>query len=245
MVERLHLEQPGPSDAPGEIVVVGDGEYCETVVEDGRLFVSWSSQLDAASYISTATEFLGTPMGESEEDGYAVLRKPTEDGDAATGTPSEIVAYAAERPQAVSYLRVTLEDRTRLGWRESAIRIKGGTTPFTELLLECEAPTDRLATISALVGATATQTLAAQIGSLPLHIPEATLTHSELVKQQAIRGSLQDSLATGGISLEDIKEIAKKHKAGRSRVEWELGRLSATGAVVWAEGHYQTADRSK
>lgn len=161
----MYREEFGDSKMPGEIVVVGDGEYVQVETVEDRLFVSWSTVELPSVFMRGAAERLHAKFDDSAEAGFLQLAKPGAAGDEAEGSPHDILEFLEVEHPAVGYLRLTLADGTRIAWNEVAPRLTTSTYAYAEVSVDCTRSHDR-GSLLALIAGTGTPELEKRVDAL-------------------------------------------------------------------------------
>jgi ribosomal protein L30/L7E len=145
---------------PGEILVVGDGEYIQAETVGERVTVSWSSERATLRYFEDVEAIFGSPL--RDESAAIVRLSQTEaEGEEGTSFPKDVLEYVSAKRPPVAYMRLDYTTGVRASWSAPAARISGSDTQFCEVSVQYPAGTD-IDRLSALVARSASPNLLEQ-----------------------------------------------------------------------------------
>lgn len=149
----MYREEYTDAQGPGELLVVGEGEYLQAETVSERLVVAWSSAKTAAAFFRQAIEVLGSPA-EGDAAAFVQLDVMAGDGAEGSGLAPEVMEYVELKEPPIATMRMDFSGGLRATWTAPAARLKGYSTEFAEVSLSLPSESSRQSVFD-LVGGTA------------------------------------------------------------------------------------------
>lgn len=153
----MQHENYGTNALPGELVVIGEGEYLQAETAGDFLSVTWSSPDDAAAAVRKAVDMLGDP---TTDDVSVFVQLDSEQGEGASsgGSVHGVLEYLETKP-ALAFVRLTFPD-LEFVWGTPQQRIQTSTAAYAEIGVRLHTSAERHQ-IDALISQTGTDQLKA------------------------------------------------------------------------------------
>lgn len=168
---KAYYENYGNEANPGEIIVVGDGEYLEADSSDKGISISWTSETALKDLLDIARRD-GLLDGSTSDDSYLQI---CDDGisKAAEGPAEEVIDFITAKEPTVTYVSLKY-DSLVLVWSAPAARVRWSKVSYPEIAVVVAA-TD-IAKAEGLIRETGSETVRTKYPELISKVSQLALT---------------------------------------------------------------------